>query len=63
VRRFPATTAAACWRARWLGGALAAGAMEWFSFAAQYPLAEIPFATSIVLVIGSPNVEPRGRVR
>ena len=46
-----------------LGGALAVGAMEWFSFAAQYPLAEIPFATSIVLVIGSPNVEPRGRVR
>jgi CBS-domain-containing membrane protein len=41
-----------------LGGALAVGAMEWFSFAAQYPLAVIPFATSIVLVIGSPNAEP-----
>src|SRR5688572_21972297 len=41
-----------------LGGALAIGVMEWFSFAAQYPLAVIPFATSIVLVIGSPSVEP-----
>lgn len=41
-----------------LGGAIAIGAMEWFSFAAQYPLAVIPFATSIVLVTGSPNAEP-----
>jgi len=41
-----------------LGGALAIGAMEWFSAAAHYPLAVIPFATSIVLVIGSPEVEP-----
>src|SRR3954470_18973638 len=41
-----------------LGGALAIGAMEWFSVAAHYPLAVIPFATSIVLVIGSPDVEP-----
>src|SRR3954451_19157568 len=40
-----------------LGGAIAIGVMEWFSFAAHYPLAVIPFATSIVLVIGSPDVE------
>jgi CBS-domain-containing membrane protein len=41
-----------------LGGALAIGAMEWFSVVAHYPLAVIPFATSIVLVIGSPEAEP-----
>src|SRR5260221_7438720 len=41
-----------------LGGAIAIGAMEWFSVAAHYPLAVIPFATSIVLVMGSPDVEP-----
>jgi len=41
-----------------LGGAIAIGVMEWFSFAAHYPLAAIPFATSIVLVIGSPDAEP-----
>jgi hypothetical protein len=41
-----------------LGGALAIGALELFSVAAHYPLAVIPFATSIVLVIGSPDAEP-----
>ena len=41
-----------------LGGAIAIGAMEWFSVAAHYPLAVIPFATSIVLVIGSPEAAP-----
>ena len=41
-----------------LGGALAIGIMEWLSLASRYPLAVIPFATSIVLVIGSPEVEP-----
>jgi CBS-domain-containing membrane protein len=41
-----------------LGGAIAIGAMEWFSLSARYPLAAIPFATSIVLVIGSPQAEP-----
>jgi CBS-domain-containing membrane protein len=41
-----------------LGAALAIGAMEWFSVVAHYPLAVIPFATSIVLVIGSPEAEP-----
>jgi CBS-domain-containing membrane protein len=41
-----------------LGGALAIGAMEWLSRAYSYPLAMIPFATSIVLVIGSPDAEP-----
>ncbi len=41
-----------------LGAAIAIGAMEWFSFVAQYPLAIIPFATSIALVIGTPDAEP-----
>lgn len=41
-----------------LGAAIAIGAMEWFSLTAHYPLAVIPFATSIVLVIGSPEAEP-----
>jgi CBS-domain-containing membrane protein len=41
-----------------VGGALAIGAMEWSSSTFGYPLALIPFATSIVLVMGSPDVEP-----
>src|SRR4030081_4155676 len=41
-----------------LGAATAIGAMEWLSLAAHYPLVVIPFATSIVLVIGSPEAEP-----
>src|SRR5438552_2651588 len=41
-----------------LGAAIAIGIMEWFSVAAHYPLAVIPFATSVVLVIGSPEAEP-----
>jgi CBS-domain-containing membrane protein len=41
-----------------LGVAFAIAAMEWSSLAAEYPLAFIPFATSIVLVIGSPDAEP-----
>ena len=41
-----------------LGGALAIGAMEGLSVAMHYPLAIIPFATSIVLVVGSPDAEP-----
>jgi len=32
--------------------------MEWASLAARYPLAIIPFATSIVLVIGAPDAKP-----
>ena len=40
------------------GAALAIGAMELFSQASHYPLVIIPFATSIVLVIGSPEAEP-----
>jgi CBS-domain-containing membrane protein len=53
-----------CWRnavagaVAGLGGAIAIGVMEWFSLSARYPLAAIPFATSIVLVIGSPEAEP-----
>lgn len=41
-----------------LGSALAIGAMEWLSVSADYPLAIIPFATSIVLVIGLPDAAP-----
>jgi CBS-domain-containing membrane protein len=41
-----------------LGAAIAIGAMELFSLSAHYPLAVIPFSTSIVLVIGSPEAEP-----
>lgn len=40
------------------GGAVAIGAMEWFSAFSEFPLASIPFATSIVLVMGSPDAEP-----
>ena len=41
-----------------VGAAIAIGVMELFSLASNYPLAVIPFATSIVLVIGSPEAEP-----
>jgi CBS-domain-containing membrane protein len=41
-----------------LGGALAIGAMEWASRVSHTPLGAIPFATSIVLVMGSPDAEP-----
>src|SRR5882724_260933 len=41
-----------------VGAAIAIGAMEWFSFVAHYPLAIIPFATSIALVMGTPDAEP-----
>jgi len=41
-----------------LGAALAIGIMEWFSLASRHPLAAIPFATSIVLVLGAPEAEP-----
>jgi CBS-domain-containing membrane protein len=41
-----------------LGAAIAIGVMEWFSVNGHFPLAIIPFATSIVLVIGSPDAEP-----
>ena len=37
---------------------IAIGAMEWLSVASHFPLVIIPFATSIVLVIGSPEAEP-----
>jgi len=41
-----------------LGAALAIGVMEWLSAESNYPLAVIPFATSIALVIGSPDAPP-----
>ncbi len=41
-----------------LGSALAIGVMEFLSARLSYPLAVIPFATSIVLVIGSPDAVP-----
>jgi len=40
------------------GGAVAIAAMEFSSARAAYPLAAVPFATSIVLVLGSPKAEP-----
>lgn len=40
------------------GGAVAIGIMEAFSITTEFPLMTIPFATSIVLVLGSPQVEP-----
>jgi CBS-domain-containing membrane protein len=48
-----------------IGGAIAIGVMEVFSSVAHYPLAVIPFATSIVLVTGSPDVaraQPRALI-
>jgi hypothetical protein len=41
-----------------LGAAIAIGAMEGLSRTSHYPLVIIPFATSIKLVIGSPEAEP-----
>jgi len=41
-----------------LGVAIAIGTMQWLSLASHYPPAIIPFATSIALVIGSPDAEP-----
>lgn len=41
-----------------LGAAIAIGVMEWLSVELHYPLAVIPFATSIVLVIGAPEAVP-----
>jgi CBS-domain-containing membrane protein len=40
------------------GGAVAISGMEMFSARAEFPLMAIPFATSIVLVLGSPKAEP-----
>ncbi len=40
------------------GSALAIGVMEWMSLAMRYPLAVVPFATSIVLVISMPDAQP-----
>jgi len=40
------------------GGAIAIGIMEAFSVTTKYPLMAIPFATSIVMVLGSPHAAP-----
>jgi CBS-domain-containing membrane protein len=40
------------------GAAIAIAGMEWLAIASHYPLVIVPFATSIVLVIGSPEAEP-----
>jgi CBS-domain-containing membrane protein len=40
------------------GGALAIGCMEAFSLQTTFPLMAIPFATSIVMVLGTPSAEP-----
>jgi CBS-domain-containing membrane protein len=41
-----------------VGGALAIATMEAFSVQTAFPLVAIPFATSIVLVLGTPKAEP-----
>ncbi len=40
------------------GGAIAIASMEAFSATTAFPLVAIPFATSIVTVLGSPKAEP-----
>src|SRR6266446_7841745 len=40
------------------GGAIAIGSMEAFSIERAFPLFAIPFATSIVTVLGSPKADP-----
>ena len=40
------------------GGAIAIASMEAFSVSTAFPLVAIPFATSIVTVLGSPKAEP-----
>jgi len=40
------------------GAAIAVAIMEIASVRAEFPLMAIPFATSIVLVMGSPEAEP-----
>jgi CBS-domain-containing membrane protein len=40
------------------GGAVAIGAMEFFAMRSSMPVMAVPFATSIVLVLGSPETEP-----
>jgi len=41
-----------------VGGAIAIASMEAFSATTAFPLFAIPFATSIVTVLGSPKAEP-----
>ena len=41
-----------------VGGAIAIAIMEGFSARTEFPLVAIPFATSIVLVLGSPRADP-----
>jgi CBS-domain-containing membrane protein len=41
-----------------IGGAVAIASMEAFSANTAFPLVAIPFATSIVTVLGSPKAEP-----
>lgn len=41
-----------------VGGAIAIGLMEIASFNLFFPLMAVPFATSIVLVVGMPEAEP-----
>ena len=40
------------------GGAIAIASMEAFSVSTAFPLVAIPFATSIVTVLGSPEADP-----
>ena len=50
-----------------VGGAIAIGVMEWFSVAAHYPLAAIPFAIRCLIVLRTPKhasgFSPNARAR
>lgn len=54
----PSTGTLALWCWQGLGGALAVGVMEVAAYLGETPLALIPFATSIVLVLGMPEATP-----
>lgn len=41
-----------------IGAGVAIGLMEWLSLWSQFPLWAVPFATSIVLVLGAPEAMP-----
>jgi CBS-domain-containing membrane protein len=56
-RRIPARIAIGA-LAGAVGGAVAIGAMQLISDYAAFPLMLVPFATSIVLVLGTPEMEP-----
>jgi len=65
LQKHTTTTSTTRNRREWLamlagaaGGAVAIGGMELFAAHHAMPLMAVPFATSIVLVLGSPDAEP-----